>query len=276
MRTRNRYIHAVLPILALLLFSTLPTRAEGTQAKEWSADDIPAVHLKDKYQYVSDPENILSQQARDSANLYLAKLEHEFGVQSAFIIVGNVPNADVFRVAQDFGNRYGVGSKKTRRGLVIVIAITQHKYFIAPGKGLEGELTDVECNDIAQACIVKNMRKDNPDNAVLATTKAIYNKLKTGNAGITDEDETADDNDTVWYIIIFILIFLFNPIIAIIRWILGLFGIKLPKSKRRGKGGDGFPPIFFGGGSRWSGGGSSSGGSYGGGSFGGGGSGGSW
>ncbi len=48
------------------------------------------------------------------------------------------------RVAQDLGNDYGVGDKKTRRGLVVVVAVEDHKYFIAPGMGLEGELTDVE------------------------------------------------------------------------------------------------------------------------------------
>lgn len=36
-----------------------------------------------------------------------------------------------------------------------MIAVEDHKYFIAPGSGLEGELTDVDCDDIARACIVK-------------------------------------------------------------------------------------------------------------------------
>ncbi len=41
-------------------------------------------------------------------------------------------------------------TRKLRRGLVVVIAVEDHKYFIAPGMGLGGELTDVDCDDIAE------------------------------------------------------------------------------------------------------------------------------
>lgn len=94
------------------------------------------------------------------------------------IIVGKVDNQDAFRMAQDVGNQYGIGYKKSRRGLVIVIAVEDHKYFIAPGSGLEGELTDVDCDDIARACIVKYMREGNPGEAVASVSRAIYNKVK--------------------------------------------------------------------------------------------------
>ncbi len=100
--------------------------------------------------------------SKDSANFYLQKLKLECGVQNVLIIVGRVANQDAFRMAQDVGNKYGIGYKKSRRGLVIVIAVEDHKYFIAPGSGLEGELTDVDCDDIARACIVKYMREDAP------------------------------------------------------------------------------------------------------------------
>ena len=61
-----------------------------------------------------------------------------------------------------------------------MVAVDDKKYFIAPGNGLEGDLTDVDCDDIAQACIVRNMRAGDVDEAMLSTAKAVYNKFKTG------------------------------------------------------------------------------------------------
>ena len=146
--------------------------------REWKADDVPIPFLQDSTQYVSDPDGYVDKAQKDSANFYLQKLKLECGVQNVLIIVGKVDNQDAFRMAQDVGNKYGIGYKKSRRGLVVVIAVEDHKYFIAPGSGLEGELTDVDCDDIARACIVKNMREDKPGEAVASVSRAIYNKVK--------------------------------------------------------------------------------------------------
>ena len=146
--------------LCAFLFSIFTLQAT---AKDWNADNIPMVHLQDARRYVCDPENIMSATMRDSTDAYIGRLEKEADIQAVFVIVSHVENGDPFRVAQDIGNKYGVGNKKTDRGLVIVVAVDDRKYFIAPGDGLEGDLTDVECDDIARSCIVKNMRKGNPD-----------------------------------------------------------------------------------------------------------------
>ena len=165
-------------------------------SKVWNAKNIPVPYLQNSTQYVSDPDHYIDKQALDSANFYLDKLNKECRVQNVFVIVGKVENGDAFRVAQDLGNDYGVGDKKTRRGLVVVVAVEDHKYFIAPGMGLEGELTDVDCDDIARACIVPNMKKNMPAEAVVATSRAIYNKVKSGKTGISDiDDGTIGEDD---------------------------------------------------------------------------------
>ena len=254
--------------------------------REWKADDVPIPFLQDSTQYVSDPDGYVDKAQKDSANFYLQKLKLECGVQNVLIIVGKVDNQDAFRMAQDVGNKYGIGYKKSRRGLVVVIAVEDHKYFIAPGSGLEGELTDVDCDDIARACIVKNMREDKPGEAVASVSRAIYNKVKSGRTGIesVDEGSIADEDDWILVIVLF-LIFFGVPIYHLIRYILELFGLVKPRpksnqrnqSRRRNSDDDWMPPFFMGGGGfSGGGGGGFSGGSFGGGTFSGGGSGGGW
>ena len=253
-------------------------------AKEWTADNIPMVHLEDRNRYVCDPEDLMSPADRDTADVYLRRLETQCGIQSVLVVVNNVKDGDCFRVAEDLGNKYGVGDKKTRRGLVIVIAVDDRKYFIAPGKGLEGDLTDVECDDIAQACIVKNMKEDDLDAAVLSTVKALYSKFKTGKATVDGEEISSDEDDDdfpIWFGIFLLVLCLGHPIVSLILWALAKLGWYHPKPKpkrrRNRHDDDWFPPFFLGGGGDWgSSGGGFSGGSFGGGSFGGGGAGGGW
>ena len=255
-------------------------------SREWSAQNVPIPFLKDSTQYVSDPDGLVGKTQKDSANLYLQKLKLECGVQNVLIIVGKVENQDAFRMAQDVGNKYGIGYKKSRRGLVIVIAVEDHKYFIAPGSGLEGELTDVDCDDIARACIVKYMREDDPGEAVASVSRAIYNKVKSGRTGIESVDEGTVNGEEDWALVIILFLLFFGvPIYYLVRYILEQVGVLKPRPKgkgrdrnrRRNDDDDWLPPFFMGGGGfSGGGGGGFSGGSFGGGSFSGGGSGGSW
>lgn len=275
--------HYGIRLLAIAMLLTFVIRLD---AKVWSADDIPMVHLQDKNRYVCDPEHLLSETDRDSADVYLRRLQTEKGVQTVFIVVPNVKGADCFRMAEDVGNKYGVGDKKNRRGLVIVIAVDDRRYFIAPGKGLEAELTDVECDDIARECIVKNMKVNNIDGAVLETVKALYSKFKTGSTGLGYDDAEEEDGSDLFIIIITLLLCFGYPAYLLIRPFLERHGIVKPrkkkKSSRHGSDDDWMPPFIFGGGGGYSGGssfdsdGGSFGGSFGGGSFGGGGAGGGW
>ena len=268
-------------LIVFVVFGILSLAAK----KEWKADDVPIPFLQDSTQYVSDPDGYVDKAQKDSANFYLQKLKLECGVQNVFIIVGKVDNQDAFRMAQDVGNKYGIGYKKSRRGLVIVIAVEDHKYFIAPGSGLEGELTDVDCDDIARACIVKNMREDKPGEAVASVSRAIYNKVKSGRTGIESVDEGSVNDEEDWVLVVILFLLFFGiPIYNLIRYILEQIGLVKPRpkgkgrnrSRRRNDDDDWLPPFFMGGGGFSSGGGGFSGGSFGGGTFSGGGSGGSW
>ena len=184
-------------------------------------------------------------------------------------------NADAFRMAQDVGNNYGVGYKDTRTGLVVVLAVDDRQYFIAPGKGLEEFLPDITCNRIATYFIKPNMRAGNTNLAVAQTCHAIYTQLKSGELPPATSIVASDDDITFGDIILLIIV------IAIIIFLWKHQGGGTSSGSGGGgynrRGGNifigGYPGSFGGGGF---GGGGFGGGSFGGGSFGGGGAGGSW
>lgn len=263
----------------LVLICLWAYAAQLPAQREWQASDVPIPYLRNSARYVSDPDGLLKPAERDSADYYLGRLERSKGVQSLFVVVNRVKDGDAFRMAQDLGNRLGVGDKETRRGLVVVIAVKDKRYFIAPGMGLESELTDVDCDDIAQACVVPYMREGQPGKAVWATARALYNKVSTGKTGVKSIDEDGDAGDLVFAIVLTLLFFSI-PIYMLVRAILVKLGVVKPSPKtfhsRSRHDDDWFPPFIFGGGGSLGHGGGFSGGSFGGGSFGGGGAGGSW
>lgn len=265
---KNIIARATCLLMLILAFSQ-------AYATVWNADNIQMVHLQDRNRYVCDPEGLLSAAVRDSADVYLRRLQTSFGIQTVFVVVNNVENADCFQFAEDVGNKYGVGRKDEDRGLVIVIAVDDRKYFIAPGKGLEEDLTDVTCGMIGRKCIVANMKEDNIDEAVFATVKAVYAKFKDGDTGLGYDDDVFDEDDDIYsFIVLGLLVGI--PLYLFIRYILISLGvINPPKDENKDDDDDG---LFFGsgfGGGGFNGGGFG-GGSFGGGSFGGGGAGGGW
>lgn len=226
------------------------------QTRIYTASSLPMVHLKDSTKYLINPDTLINKETEVSINKVLSKLEHNKGIQTVYAVVNNIDTPDdMSKFCADLGNKYGVGNKKTDKGLIIIIAVEQKKWFIAPGKGLESEFPDIICKEIGSTYIESNMNttKPNINKAALSTTNAIYNK-----ATINQLQSKSEQHKT--YI-------LYGSIALILILILSF------KKSRH---------IFFalisvlGSGNSGFGGNSSRGGSFGGGSFGGGGAGGGW
>ena len=254
----------------------------------WNADNIPMPHLYNGNLYVSNPDSVISQETEDSMNVMLKKLDKELGIESVVVIVNCIENADAFRMAQDIGNKYGVGDKATDRGLVIVIAYEDHKYFIAPGRGLEALLTDAECSQLARYYLVPFLKENNPDGAMKKLVDATYVLAKEKRlleepsaAELSDGAQSADDDfsaeDKVTFMLLGFWGLLYFFLNGKYEWLSAASSI--------GSGYTGYGRSRAGGGSKswgsssWGGnswGGGFSHGGFGGGSFGGGGAGGSW
>ena len=254
------------------------TTVSPTGQRYWNAENIPIPHLQDATQYVSNPDTILTQQAVDRMNATLKRMDDSLGVEAVVIVVNHIENDDPFRMAQDVGNRYGVG--RDDRGLVIVVGYGDHSINISPGRSLEADLTDAECYRLEQTYVVPAMRAEMPDSGMIYLTDAIYSTLQRKQlpqmTSLTSREDLLD-KELNKILGIFMLIFvgwafLFYRLNLKYLWLPLVGGISLesnPFARASSSGG------FFIGGGGFGGGGSGGfgggGGSFGGGSFGGGG-----
>ena len=147
-----------------------PTASHSTTY--WNAENIPLPHLTDGSQYVSNPDNVLAESTVSQINQTMRQIDTEFGVESAVVVVNHIENDDPYRMAQDIGNRYGVGRQD--RGLVIVVGYEDHSINISLGRSLEADLTDAECYRLEQRYVVPAMKVYQPDSAMLYLAEGLY------------------------------------------------------------------------------------------------------
>ncbi len=257
-----------------------PTASKALSQTEevyWNAENIPIPYLKDSTQYVSNPDHVLQQQSVDRMNIKLKQLENELGVQSVVIVVNHIENDDPFRMAQDVGNKYGVGYQDM--GLIVVVGYQDHSINMSPGKKLEADLTDAECHRLEQEYVVPAMRRDMPDSAMIYLTEAVYNTLQKKQLPVMSLKSQSEDDDPLipimglYFLLLIFWMALYLKLNDKYAWATfsasaALLANPFVESTSFHIGGGG---GFGGGGGSFGGGGGFGGGSFGGGSFGGGG-----
>lgn len=302
---RMSYCKHNLAALLLLLFSYCLV----AHATKWNANNIPMVYLQDATQYVCNPDDVLSSAAVAEANATLGALERDKGVQTIVVVVKQLDGDDPYSFGMQLAKKYGIGSKKQRTGLIVVLATEDRSYQILTGNGLEGTLPDGICRRIQNQVMVPALKQGDWDGAIVKTLKSIDGYVR-GDNSLTPDDEDDDAEAMIAGAVMVVSL--------IVLWcVLSFFHRKrCPKCGKRMKrvqqqkvklkgsqrimlrslwvckncgyqkteysqpdddvnnSGGVMPPIFFGGGSTGHSSGGSFGGTFGGGTFGGGGSGG--
>ncbi|MGD0736103.1 MAG: TPM domain-containing protein [Terracidiphilus sp.] len=258
-------------LLAVLLgFSATAALAERVQ-------DLPK-----PTDYVSDYAHVLSPQAIARLDSICAQVDHSAAnAQIAVVTVRTLDGEDPADYANELENKWKIGRKGSDRGVLVLLAINDHKRRIDVGFGLEGILPDGRLGDIGRE-MVPYLRANDFDSAVNLAVGSVAQVIAT-DAKVTLQDEpTALVVRPVRHqasggkIILFIIILIFFGVFHLLRFLLG-FGFFPGWRGGPWIGGGGFGGGMGGGGFGGGGSGGGSGfGGFGGGSFGGGGAGGDW
>ena len=156
----------------LLLAALLPLSM--VQAKEYKVSDVPMVHLMDRTRYVSNPDNILSQEAVAVMDSMLYALEEKTGIQAIVVALTGIEGGDCFDFAYRLGKENGVGEKGRDNGLVILLSTDERCVQFSTGYGLEGIMPDAICKRIQQKYMVEHLAKDDWDNGMVEGVSYIW------------------------------------------------------------------------------------------------------
>jgi uncharacterized protein len=249
--------------------------------------------------YVNDFAGVLDAATQSKLNALCYEVEQKAGAQMAVVTVKSTDSEDVFQYAVDLYQKWGIGKKGNDRGVLILLATQDHKYYTSVGYGLEPILPDGKVGGFGRE-MVPLLKSGDYNGAVTQITTQIAQVIAQ-DRGVTLENQprlrphrpnTARPigSGGVVVIAIIIIVFIISAIMSAISrggprggggsgFLSGLLWGMLFDSVTRprgygGWGGGGFGGGGFGGGGFGGGGGGF--GGFGGGSTGGGGAGGSW
>jgi len=120
--------------------------------------------------YVNDFANVLSQSAREQLTALCTEVEQKAQAQIAIVTVKSLGGRAIEDYSIDLATRWGVGPKQKDRGLMILLAVDDHKDRFEVGYGLEGILPDGKVGSFEREA-VPLLRAGNYDGAVLLMTR---------------------------------------------------------------------------------------------------------
>ena len=92
--------------------------------------------------YVNDFAHVLGDQTVAELNNTCQQLDEKAHAQVSVVTINSLDGSDIESYAVDLYKKWGIGSKSTNRGVLILFAIKDHKYRTEVGYGLEPILPD--------------------------------------------------------------------------------------------------------------------------------------
>jgi uncharacterized protein len=224
--------------------------------------------------YVNDFAGVLNQNTAAQLNDVCHQIDQKAHAQIAVVTIKTLDGADIVNYAVELYQKWGIGAKGTDRGVLILVAVQDHKYWTTVGYGLEAILPDGKVGGFGREA-VPLLRQSDYNGAVSLMTARVADVIAQ-DAGIQltnnpqfqthprEQPQAGFSAGNVIILVIVLIIVLATPLRSILFWMLLSGG-----GRGGGFGGGGWGGGGFGGGGGGFGG-------FGGGSTGGGGAGGSW
>ena len=139
-----------------------------------SASVLPAERVEDlpkPTDYVSDYAHVLSPEAVARLDRICSQLDHTAAnAQVAIVTVRTLEGEDAADYASQLEDKWHMGKKGSDRGVLLLLAVNDHKRRIDVGYGLEGILPDGKLGDIGRE-MVPYLRANDFDDAVTTAVR---------------------------------------------------------------------------------------------------------
>jgi len=126
--------------------------------------------------YVSDFAGVLDPSARAQLEDYCTRVQQATGVQIALVTVKTLNDAPIEDAGNDLFHRWGIGQKGKDEGLLLLLAVQDHKDRIEVGYGLEPILPDGFVGSILRT-IKPYLQQNNYSEAMLAAAQEMGSRI---------------------------------------------------------------------------------------------------
>lgn len=144
---------------------------------------------------VNDFAGVLTEGTRESLERRLTAFDDSTSNQIVVVTVSDLGGLEIADFAQQLGESWGVGSKGTNNGIVILVKPkteeSKGNAFIATGYGLEGVLPDITCRHIVTDKMIPCFKVDDYTGGIIAGVEAVV-EAANGEYHVEREEEVDD------------------------------------------------------------------------------------
>jgi uncharacterized protein len=139
----------------------------------WAAPRVP-----EPQGYVTDTAHLLHPAARQGLENRLAEFRDRMRIEVAVLTIPSLEGEPIEDYANRVYSHWGIGAKKTDKGVLLLVAAAERKVRIEVGYGLEARLPDGLCGSIIRQRIVPSFKAGRFDQGVADGIDAILNALR--------------------------------------------------------------------------------------------------
>ena len=148
------------------------------RAEQYTIESVPSPKERGQEFYVSNPDSVLSSETVVQLNHLLEQLDRTTEVELAVVAINEYANTyySTYNFALDLFNHWGIGKADKNTGVLVLLAREARDIQIITGSGIEGILTDAECDRAIDAGF-ESLKENDFDQGVLKICQYLNDKL---------------------------------------------------------------------------------------------------
>lgn len=153
--------------------------------------------------YVTDTANLLTAEQKRQLEAKLAAFEEKVGSQIAVIIVPSTNGEPIEDYAHRIGDKWKLGRKDVGDGLLMIIAVNDHRIRIDVMRALEGAIPDVAASRIITDVMAPQFRNDNYYQGISQALDKVFTLIENAKLPAPERKKTQanilyDPDEALW------------------------------------------------------------------------------
>ena len=165
--------------------------------------------------FVSDYAGILSAENKNALENKISNFEKQTSNEIAVVTIPSLDGDTVENVAQNIFTKWGIGKKDKNNGVLILVAIAEHRTRIQTGYGVEGDLTDLATSYIQSEIMTPAFRQNDYYAGLSGAVDKIIESLG-GNNIVPEGYSSSNKSSTDWSFLFFLGFIVLQWIISIL------------------------------------------------------------
>lgn len=164
---------------------TLYGRSLPFALSNYRVADVPNVQLRDYTKYLSDSEDVIAPDDELVLNEKARILRDSLDLQLAIVVLSDIDREE-HATADDFAtalfNDWGIGSRKTDRGFLILLLTSEtgRELVMRTGRGIEGDLPDGLLKLLQQRYMIPSLKEGDWGKALIAGVTELETIVREG------------------------------------------------------------------------------------------------